>query len=108
MEGFQLKNQVRNLTGIRAVLSSDFPLIGRIVLVYIFISVIFHLVVLVYELIKKNIPKSLDDTLTALVTIQMISGLLVVTFIGTFLLFGGFLMIGIIIVSVFAKYKYLT
>lgn len=107
IEGFQIKNPfTKKVTGIQAILSPDFPMIGRIVLAYIFLSVMFHSIILLYELVKKGLSKKMDDILTAIVTIQMISGLLVVTFIGTFLLWGGFLMIGIIVVSVFAKYKY--
>lgn len=94
------------IIGIEAIVRSEFPLIGRIVLVYIFLSVIFHLGTLIYEIIKKTVPEKLDQSLTFILTLQMIAGLLVVTFMGTFTHFFGFMMIGLIVLSIFAKYKY--
>jgi hypothetical protein len=94
--------------GFDAMMRSDFPLIGRIVLSYIVLSVIFHLFVLIYELTKKHLPEKIDQVLTIILTLQMIAGLLVVTFMGTFTHFFGFLMIGLVILSIFLKYKYLN
>lgn len=99
-------DQIIELTGIKAIVSSDFPVIGQIVLSYIFISVIIHIVILVYEMINKKLPENLDNILTIVLTVQMIAGLLVVTFIGTYTFFFGFLMIGLILLSIFTKYKY--
>lgn len=109
IKGFNIKNNhlLIEETGINAIFSSDFSIIGRIVLSYIFLSVLFHIVTLIIELLTHKLPKKLDDALTGVIMIQMISGLLVVTFIGTFLLMGGFLMIGLIVFSIFLKYKYL-
>ncbi|TNF09160.1 MAG: hypothetical protein EP317_01510 [Bacillota bacterium] len=92
--------------GIEAIVRSDFPWIGRFVLLYILLSVIFHLLTLIYELVKRTLPEKLDQTLTVILTLQMIAGLLVVTFMGTFTHFFGFMMIGLILLSIFTKYKY--
>jgi hypothetical protein len=109
IKGFQFKinNLLQEASPIQAIFSDSFPIIGRIVLVYIFLSVLFHLVTLVMQLINRELSKKTDDILTAVITIQMIAGLLVVTFVGTYLLMGGFLMIGLIVLSIFLKYKYL-
>jgi hypothetical protein len=94
--------------GFDAILRSDFPLIGRLVLSYIVLSVIWHLFTLFYELTQKHLPEKFDQVLTIILTLQMIAGLLVVTFMGTFTHFFGFLMIGLVILSIFLKYKYLN
>jgi len=109
IKGFQLKinNIFEEVSPINAIFSDYFPVIGRIVLTYIFLSVLFHLIALVIQLLTHQLSKKLDDILTGVITIQMIAGLLVVTFVGTYLLMGGFLMIGLIVLSIFLKYKYL-
>jgi len=109
IKGFQVKNShlLEEETGINAILSTSFPMIGRIILIYIFISVLFHISTLIFELVTNQLPKKLDDILTGVIIMQMIAGLLVVTFIGTYLLMGGFLMIGLVVFGIFLKYKYL-
>ncbi len=107
--GFQFKNQeiLEEVSPLNAIFSEGFPVIGRIVLAYILLSTIFHLVTIIIEMITHQLSKKIDDILTGVITIQMIAGLLVVTFVGTYLLMGGFLMVGLIILSIFLKYKYL-
>jgi hypothetical protein len=94
------------ITGFEALLKNEYLIIGNLLIWLILIISIYHLVTQIIASINPVFYKKLDQSLTAAIIIELVSGLLVVTLLGTYLELLGMIMIGFIVVGTYVKHKF--
>jgi hypothetical protein len=94
------------ITGFEALVTNEYLIIGNVLIGLILIISIFHLITQIISLIDMPLYEKLDQSLTAAIIIELVAGLLVVTFLGTYLELLGMLMIGFIVLSTYIRYKF--
>jgi succinate dehydrogenase/fumarate reductase cytochrome b subunit len=92
------------LTGIEAITKGDYLIIGNIVIALIFLGVIIHFVGIVMEFFSKKRAIAWLEGMNIMVNITTILSLLMVTFLGTFLAWLGYIYIGLLILSTYLRY----
>ena len=92
------------LTGIEAIIKGDYLIIGNIVIALIFLGVIIHFVGIVMEFASKKRADAWVEGMNIMVNITTILSLLMVTFLGTFLAWLGYIYIGLLILSTYLRY----
>jgi len=92
------------LTGIEAIIKGDYLIIGNIVIALIFLGVIIHFVGIVMEFTSKKRADAWLEEMNIMVNITTILSLLMVTFLGTFLAWLGYIYIGLLILSTYLRY----
>jgi len=92
------------LTGIEAIIKGDYLIIGNIVIALIFLGVIIHFVGIVMEFASKKRADAWLEGMNIMVNITTILSLLMVTFLGTFLAWLGYIYIGLLILSTYLRY----
>ena len=94
------------ITGFEAITKNEYFIIGNIFLVIILLVSVFHLIAEIIAVTKPNQYKKLETTLMILINVQLFTGMLVATFLGTYLEILGILMIGLIVASAYLKHKF--
>lgn len=94
------------ITGFEALFKNQYWIIGNIFIWIILLATIFHLFTQIVAYINPNVYKKLENILTATIIIELVAGLLVVTFLGTYLELVGMFMVGFIVLSTYVKYKF--
>jgi heme/copper-type cytochrome/quinol oxidase subunit 2 len=92
------------LTGIEAIIKGDYLIIGNIVIALIFLGVIIHFVGIVMEFASKKRADAWLEGMNIMVNITTILSFLMVTFLGTFLAWLGYIYIGLLILSTYLRY----
>ena len=92
------------LTGIEAIIKGDYLIIGNIVIALIFLGVIIHFVGIVMEFTSKKRADAWLEEMNIMVNITTILSFLMVTFLGTFLAWLGYIYIGLLILSTYLRY----
>lgn len=92
------------LTGIEAIIKGDYLIIGNIVIALIFLGVIIHFAGIVMEFTSKKRANAWLEGMNIMVNITTILSLLMVTFLGTFLAWLGYIYIGLLILSTYFRY----
>lgn len=93
------------VTGIEAIFSPGFYVIGNIVIALVLLISFMHFLLMLYGMIGQTLSDKLNGFIVGLVNIELILAIVLVTFLGTFLAFSGILMIGLIVLSTFLKYQ---
>ncbi len=94
------------ITGFEAIMKNEYFIIGNLFLVIILLVSVFHLIAEIIAVTKPNQYKKLETTLMILINVQLFTGMLVATFLGTYLELLGILMIGLIVASAYLKHKF--
>lgn len=92
------------LTAIQAIFYGDYFIIGNLVIALVCVGIITHLISIVIDLVSDSISKRLEKPMNIVVNLSVILSFIWVTFLGTFLLWMGFVTIGLIIVSTYLRY----
>lgn len=94
------------ITGFEAILKNEYFIIGNIFLVSILLVSVFHLVAQIIAVSKPSLYKKLETSLMIFINLQLLTGMLIATFLGTYLEILGILMIGLIVASAYLKHKF--
>ena len=94
------------IRGFEALVKNEYFIVGNIFIWTILLGSFYHLIVQVFLLVKPNLQEKLDNSLTAVVTIQLFFGLFIVTFLGRYLEILGIVVIGLIVLGAYLRYKY--
>ena len=100
----QKDDEMTLFNGIEAILQGDYLILGNLVIGLIFIGVILHLVGLTFELIQKKPSERWVEMINIIVSLTAILSLLMVTFLGTFLIWLGYIYITLLILSTYLRY----
>lgn len=92
------------LNGFEAILQGDYLVIGNIVLACVILGVILHLLSILYEMINFKSYQRIEGTINIIVNITVFLSLIIITFLGTFLLVFGYIMVGLMILSTYLRY----
>jgi len=103
---YHLGNAVIPITGFEALIKNEYFIIGNIFIWTILIGSIYHFIVQVFLFIKPKLQDKLDNSITAIVSIQLFFGLFIVTFLGRYLEILGIIVIGLIVLGAYLRYKY--
>ncbi len=104
---YHLDNDVKiPITGFEALFKNQYWIIGNILIWLILLITLFHLFTQVLAYINPQLYKKIDNFLTAAIIIELVAGLLVVTFLGTYLELVGMSMVGFIVLGTYVKYKF--
>ncbi len=90
--------------GFEAILQGDYLVIGNIVIACVLLGVILHLLSTVYEMIDFKSYQKMEGTVNIIVNITVFLSLIIITFLGTFLLVFGYIMVGLMILSTYLRY----
>lgn len=102
MMNYRIQDDKVVISGIEAIFTNEYFIIGNILLAIIFVSSVFILLGLIYEAIKKD--KKYDDILTTITNIKLFSGLITVTFLGTYLEWIGLVLIALLVLNTYLNY----
>jgi uncharacterized paraquat-inducible protein A len=94
------------ITGFEAIFKNEYFVIGNIFLVIILLVSVFHLIAEIIAVTKPELYKKLETTLMMLINLQLLTGMLIATFLGTYLELLGILVIGLIVASAYLKHKF--
>ena len=103
---YHIGTAVIPITGFEALVKNEYFIIGNIFIWTILIGSFYHLIVQVFLFIKPKLQGKLDNSLTAIVSIQLFFGLFIVTFLGRYLEILGIAVIGLIVLGAYLRYKY--
>lgn len=90
--------------GFEAIIQGDYLIIGNIVIALVILGSLFHLVVLVFELLSHKLSKTYESLTNIVVNITVILSFVMVTFLGTFLELIGYIILVLLIVSTYLRY----
>lgn len=90
--------------GFNAIIQGDYLIIGNIAIALIFLGVIIHFIGIIGEIIHKNPSKQWIEGINIIVNITAILSLVMITFLGTFLEFLGFVYVSLLILSTYIRY----
>ena len=94
------------ITGFEAIFKNEYFIIGNIFLVIILLVSILHLIAEIIAVSKPLLYTKLETSLMILINLQLLTGMLIATFLGTYLEILGILMIGLIVASAYLKHKF--
>lgn len=94
------------ITGFEAIFKNEYFVIGNIFLVIILLVSVFHLIAEIIAVTKIEHYKKLETTLMILINLQLLTGMLIATFLGTYLELLGIFVIGLIVASAYLKHKF--
>jgi hypothetical protein len=103
---YHVGSDVIPITGFEAIFKNEYFVIGNIFMVIILLVSLFHLIAEIIAVINMGTYKKLETTLMIMINIQLFTGMLVATFLGTYLEILGILMIGLVVASAFIKHKF--
>lgn len=92
------------INAITAILQGDYLIIGNIVIALVLIGVILHEVSLIIGLFNHPFETKIESTMNIIVNLTVIFGLVMTTFLGTFLTWLGYGLIACLILSTYLRY----
>jgi hypothetical protein len=90
------------ITGIDALISNHYFVIGNLIIALVLVCATAIILMEIQAIRKKTTAKQA----VIVVNIEIVSGLLLVTLLGTYLEFIGMAMVGLIVLGAFINYKY--
>jgi hypothetical protein len=90
--------------GYQALFLNQYFIIGNILMALILLTAIGMVLIFIQGLIQHSDGKKYDQRMTILSNIQLFSGMIYATFLGTFLAFAGYILITLIIISAYTNY----
>jgi len=96
------------VSGFKAIITNQYYYIGNIMILAVLLAAVFQFVFLVISFFNLEYYKRKDDLLVTIINIEIVVGLLMVTFLGIHLEWLGILVIAIIILSTLIKHKFKT
>ncbi|MFH0767173.1 MAG: hypothetical protein ABH890_00700 [Bacillota bacterium] len=103
---YHVGEDVIPITGFEALIKNKYFIIGNIVIAFILFASIYHLITQIFVILKNPIYQKLDQILTIVITLQLLFGMIVVTFLGTYLEVLGIIIIGLTVLGVMIKHWY--
>jgi len=96
------------VTGFEAIITNRYYYIGNIMILVILLSAITQFILLLISFINYGLYKKKEDLFVTIVNIELVIGLLMVTFLGINLEWLGLALILLIIISAVIKHKFKT
>ncbi len=90
--------------GYQALFINQYYIIGNVLLGFILLAAILMVFLFVKIIISNEVTEKQDQMMTILSNIQLFSGMIFATFLGTFLAFGGYIVIALIVISAYVNY----
>lgn len=100
----QKDNEDVIFTGIEAIMKGDYLIIGNMVISLVMLGAIFHLNTIFIEIILKKTDPKTESITNIVVNMTMIFGLVMVTFLGTYLEALGYVIIILLISTTYIRY----
>ncbi len=94
------------ISGVEAMFSSDIMLFGNIIMIVIVITTILHLIYMIYQVFPK--AKTYDEIVNGIVSIGLLFGLLMITFLGLISNVMAWLCVLLMVLSALIRYKFLV
>jgi len=94
------------ITGIKAMYSSDIMLFGNVIMIVIVTTTLMHLGYMIYQVFPK--AKSYDAVINGVVSLSLLFGLLMITFLGLISNVIAWLCVLLMILSALIRYKYIV
>jgi succinate dehydrogenase/fumarate reductase cytochrome b subunit len=91
-------------TGFEAFIQGDYLIIGNIVIALVILGTMIHLLSILYEIFDFKTYKKMESTVNIIVNITVFFSLIIITFLGTFLIALGYVMIGLLVLSTYLRY----
>lgn len=92
------------ITGFKSLILNQYYIIGNVLMAIILLTAVAMILWFVYELLHHKTTDKQDQIMTMLANIQLFSGMIFATFLGTFLVFGGFVLIALIVISAYTNF----
>jgi hypothetical protein len=90
--------------GFRALFLNEYLIIGNILMALILLSAVGMVFLFLRIIIANEVTEKQDQMMTIFSNIQLFSGMIFATFLGTFLAFAGYIMIALIVISAYVNY----
>ncbi len=90
--------------GFRALFINEYFIIGNILMALILLSAVGMVLIFFRGLVHQDDEQKYDHKMTILSNIQLFSGMIFATFLGTFLAFSGYILIALIVLSAYTNY----
>jgi hypothetical protein len=92
------------MNAIDAIIKGDYLILGNVVIAFVLLGVILHLISLGVGLIHHDLEEKMESWMNLIVNLTVIFGLVMTTFLGTFLTWWGYGLIACLIVSTYLRY----
>lgn len=96
------------LTGFEAILSNEILLFGNIIISVVFLMSALHFILMVLASFRSEKSESLEEVTNIIVNIGLISGLLMVTFLGWQINAIAIMCVALMIATAYIRYKFLA
>lgn len=93
------------ITGFEAMFNSEIMLFGNIIMIVIVITSVLHLTYMIYQIFPK--AKNLDEIANGIVSVGLLFGLLMITFLGLMSNVIAWLCVLLMVLSALIRYKFL-
>jgi hypothetical protein len=93
------------ITGFEAMFNSEIMLFGNIIMIVIVITSVLHLTYMIYQMFPK--AKNLDEIANGIVSVGLLFGLLMITFLGLMSNVIAWLCVLLMVLSALIRYKFL-
>lgn len=93
------------ITGFEAMFNSEIMLFGNIIMIVIVITSVLHLTYMIYQMFPK--AKNLDEIANGIVSVGLLFGLLMITFLGLMSNVIAWLSVLLMVLSALIRYKFL-
>ncbi|AUD64369.1 hypothetical protein BK011_01260 [Tenericutes bacterium MZ-XQ] len=93
------------ITGFEAMINSEIMLFGNIIMIVIVITSVLHLTYMIYQMFPK--AKNLDEIANGIVSVGLLFGLLMITFLGLMSNVIAWLCVLLMVLSALIRYKFL-
>lgn len=103
---YEIGSDIVHVTGFEAIFVNQFYIIGNILMVMILLTVSYQIVVQTIVNLTNKKDERLHKSLIIISNIQLFTGIIMITFLGTFMSITAMLMIGLIVLNTFIKYKF--
>lgn len=93
------------ITGFEAMYHNDIMLFGNIIMIVIVLTTLLHLGYMIYQMYPKG--KSYDEVVNGIVSVGLLFGLLMITFLGLMSNIMAWLCVLLMVLSALIRYKFL-
>lgn len=93
------------ITGVEAMFSKEIMLFGNIIMIVIVLTALLHLLYMIYRLFPN--VKNYDEVINGIVTIGLLFGLLMITFLGLISNVMAWLCVLLMVLAALIRYKFL-
>jgi hypothetical protein len=90
--------------GYEALFLNAYYIIGNVLMGLILLSAVGMVFLFLRIIIQNEVTEKQDQFMTIFSNVQLFSGMIFATFLGTFLAFGGYIVIALIVISAYVNY----